>query len=120
MVHSGYEASAVHDTFGSLRGFLGTVRATFSSKYKDDEALAMLNEDDASGARLRSAGADREYEFLSSIFTTEGTEHTEEKQLNSSVISVSSVVNRKLSSGEERRAKGEKRNHERTATQFDR
>ena len=45
MVHSGYEASAVHDTFGSLRGFLGTVRATFSSKYKDDEALAMLNEE---------------------------------------------------------------------------
>ena len=44
MVHSGYEASAVHDTFGSLRGFLGTVRATFSTRYKDDEALAMLNE----------------------------------------------------------------------------
>jgi hopanoid biosynthesis associated radical SAM protein HpnH len=45
MVHSGYEASAVHDTFGSLKGFLGTVRATFSTKYKDDEALAMLNEE---------------------------------------------------------------------------
>ncbi len=44
MVHSGYEASAVHDTFGSLRGFLGTVRATFSSAYRDDEALAMLKE----------------------------------------------------------------------------
>jgi hopanoid biosynthesis associated radical SAM protein HpnH len=44
MVHSGYEASAVHDTFGSLRGFLGTVRATFSTTYKDDEALAMLKE----------------------------------------------------------------------------
>jgi hopanoid biosynthesis associated radical SAM protein HpnH len=44
MVHSGYEASAVHDTFGSLRGFWATVRATFSSAYKDDEALAMLNE----------------------------------------------------------------------------
>jgi hopanoid biosynthesis associated radical SAM protein HpnH len=45
MVHSGYEASAVHDTFGSLKGFLGTVRAQFSTKYKDDEALAMLNEE---------------------------------------------------------------------------
>jgi hopanoid biosynthesis associated radical SAM protein HpnH len=45
MVHSGYEASAVNDTFGSLSGFLATVRATFSSKYKDDEALAMLNEE---------------------------------------------------------------------------
>ena len=44
MVHSGYEASAVNDTFGSLRGFWGTVRATFSTTYKDDEALAMLNE----------------------------------------------------------------------------
>ena len=29
MVHCGYEASAVDDTFGSLRGFLATVRATF-------------------------------------------------------------------------------------------
>jgi hopanoid biosynthesis associated radical SAM protein HpnH len=45
MVHSGYEASAVHDTFGSLKGFLGTVKATFSTKYKDDEALAMLREE---------------------------------------------------------------------------
>jgi hopanoid biosynthesis associated radical SAM protein HpnH len=44
MVHSGYEASAVHDTFGSLKGFLATVRATFSTEYEDDEALAMLNE----------------------------------------------------------------------------
>jgi hopanoid biosynthesis associated radical SAM protein HpnH len=44
MVHSGYEASAVHDTFSSWRGFLGTVRATFSATYKDDEALAMLKE----------------------------------------------------------------------------
>ncbi|HEY4932834.1 MAG TPA: adenosyl-hopene transferase HpnH [Terriglobales bacterium] len=44
MVHSGYEASAVNDTFGSLSGFLGTVRATFSSKYRDPEAEAMLKE----------------------------------------------------------------------------
>jgi hopanoid biosynthesis associated radical SAM protein HpnH len=44
MVHSGYEASAVHDTFGTLRGFWGTVRATFSTTYKDDEAAAMLKE----------------------------------------------------------------------------
>jgi hopanoid biosynthesis associated radical SAM protein HpnH len=45
MVHSGYEASAVNDTFGSLSGFLATVRATFSTAYKDDEALAMLKEE---------------------------------------------------------------------------
>ena len=38
MVHSGYEASAVNHTFGSWKGFVGTVRATFSSRYKDDEA----------------------------------------------------------------------------------
>jgi hopanoid biosynthesis associated radical SAM protein HpnH len=44
MVHSGYEASAVHDTFGSLKGFLGTVKATFSTRYKDDEAWTMLKE----------------------------------------------------------------------------
>jgi hopanoid biosynthesis associated radical SAM protein HpnH len=44
MVHSGYEASAVNDTFGSLSGFLGTVRATFSSKYRDPEAEAILKE----------------------------------------------------------------------------
>jgi hopanoid biosynthesis associated radical SAM protein HpnH len=44
MVHSGYEASAVNDTFGSLRGFLATVRVTFSTSYRDDEALAMLKE----------------------------------------------------------------------------
>ena len=35
MVHSGYEASAMNDTFGSLGGFLATVRATLFNKYKD-------------------------------------------------------------------------------------
>ncbi len=44
MVHSGYEASAVHDTFGSLSGFWGTVKATFSTAYKDAEAAEMLKE----------------------------------------------------------------------------
>ena len=28
MVHSGYEASAVHDNFSTLRGFIATVKAT--------------------------------------------------------------------------------------------
>jgi hopanoid biosynthesis associated radical SAM protein HpnH len=45
MVHSGDEASAVNDTFGSLSGFLATVLATFSSKYEDDEALIMLRDE---------------------------------------------------------------------------
>ena len=37
MVHSGYEASAVSHTFGSLSGFLSTVRATLFNKYKDPD-----------------------------------------------------------------------------------
>src|SRR6516165_6277639 len=45
MVHSGYEASAVNDTFASLAGFLATVRATFSSTYQDNEAAAMLHKE---------------------------------------------------------------------------
>jgi len=44
MVHSGYEASAVNDTFMSWKGFLATVRATFSTKYTDPEAAEMLKE----------------------------------------------------------------------------
>jgi hopanoid biosynthesis associated radical SAM protein HpnH len=43
MVHSGYEASAVHEQFGSLRGFASLVRAWFS-KYEDPDALRMLDE----------------------------------------------------------------------------
>ena len=43
MVHSGYEASAVHDQFGSLRGFAALVKAWFS-KYPDTEALRLLDE----------------------------------------------------------------------------
>ncbi|MDP9268069.1 MAG: adenosyl-hopene transferase HpnH [Acidobacteriota bacterium] len=44
MVHCGYETSAVNDTFGSLRGFAATVKAVFSTEYKDDAALTMLHE----------------------------------------------------------------------------
>src|SRR5215470_4229651 len=44
MVHSGYEASAVNATFSSLGGFLATVKATFSSSYRDEAALRMLDE----------------------------------------------------------------------------
>ncbi len=44
MVHSGYEASAVNNTFGSLRGLFATARATFFSRYRDREALDMLKE----------------------------------------------------------------------------
>jgi hypothetical protein len=31
MVHSGFEASAVNDTFGSIRGLLDTIKAMRSS-----------------------------------------------------------------------------------------
>jgi hopanoid biosynthesis associated radical SAM protein HpnH len=44
MVHSGYEASAVHDTFNSLSGFLATVRGTLFSKYPSADALAALDQ----------------------------------------------------------------------------
>ena len=37
MVHSGYEASAVNETFGSLRGFAATVRATLFDRYSDSD-----------------------------------------------------------------------------------
>ena len=43
MVHSGYEASAVNHTFSSLRGFMETIRSTFSH-YDDASALNLLNE----------------------------------------------------------------------------
>jgi hypothetical protein len=43
MVHSGYEASAVDETFGSLRGLWATARASFS-RYNDPAALELLNE----------------------------------------------------------------------------
>ena len=44
MVHSGYEASSVHYGFNSLRGFAAMVKASLFSRYKDDYALALLNE----------------------------------------------------------------------------
>ena len=44
MVHSGYEASAVNDTFGSLRGFWDTMKATLFSRYPDAQANRMLDE----------------------------------------------------------------------------
>jgi hopanoid biosynthesis associated radical SAM protein HpnH len=45
MVHSGYEASAVNDTFSSLRGLWATAKATFSSKYEDPGAVRLLDEE---------------------------------------------------------------------------
>jgi hopanoid biosynthesis associated radical SAM protein HpnH len=42
MVHCGYEPTSVDDTFGSLRGFAATVKATFAL-YPDKAALADLD-----------------------------------------------------------------------------
>jgi hopanoid biosynthesis associated radical SAM protein HpnH len=44
MVHCGYEPTSVDDTFGSLRGFADTVKATFSL-YPDKDALSDLDRD---------------------------------------------------------------------------
>ncbi len=44
MVHCGYEPTSVDDTFGSLRGFADTVKATFSL-YRDKDALRDLDRD---------------------------------------------------------------------------
>ena len=55
MVHSGYEASAVNDTFSSVGGFLATVRATLFNKYQDPDAWSVRR---ASQPEFRPAGAD--------------------------------------------------------------
>ena len=44
MVHSGYEASAVNDTFSSLRGLLATAKTTLFTHHKDEHAMKLLNE----------------------------------------------------------------------------
>ena len=44
MVHSGYEASAVNDTFSSLGGVWRTARALFGGAYRDPSALSLLEE----------------------------------------------------------------------------
>ncbi|MDE3200362.1 MAG: adenosyl-hopene transferase HpnH [Acidobacteriota bacterium] len=49
MVSCGYEPTAVMDGFGSLKGFWGMVRGTFST-YKDEGALRLLNEPAPHGA----------------------------------------------------------------------
>jgi hopanoid biosynthesis associated radical SAM protein HpnH len=44
MVHSGYEASAVNDTFGSVAGMWRTVKAMMSNRYVDPSADKLLDE----------------------------------------------------------------------------
>ncbi|HEY4084355.1 MAG TPA: adenosyl-hopene transferase HpnH [Bryobacteraceae bacterium] len=45
MVHSGYEASAVHENFTTWRGFVDTAKAYLFGRYPDAEALRMLDEE---------------------------------------------------------------------------
>jgi hopanoid biosynthesis associated radical SAM protein HpnH len=53
MVHSGYEASAVDDTFGSIKGLFATAKATlFGGTYRDEEALEMLEHKSMPAASL--------------------------------------------------------------------
>jgi len=56
-VHSGYEASAVNATFSSLGGFLATVKGTLFTRYRDDEALRLLEEPQAAVHPLVQIGA---------------------------------------------------------------
>src|SRR6202012_4748765 len=44
MVHCGYEASAVHDGFSTLRGFTAMARGYLFSEYRDQEAEQLLQE----------------------------------------------------------------------------
>ena len=44
MVHSGYEASAVNDLFGSVQGMWQEVKARMFGEYEDASALRLLDE----------------------------------------------------------------------------
>jgi hopanoid biosynthesis associated radical SAM protein HpnH len=44
MVHSGYEASGVDYTFGSIKGLLAAAKATLFTRNADEGAIALLNE----------------------------------------------------------------------------
>jgi hypothetical protein len=44
MVHSGYEASAVNELFGSVGGMWQEVKARMFGGYEDDSALRLLDE----------------------------------------------------------------------------
>ncbi len=56
MMHSGYEASAVHYTF-SFRGVFATVRAMLSSAYRDAEALRQLETEAPAAPLVQISGA---------------------------------------------------------------
>jgi hopanoid biosynthesis associated radical SAM protein HpnH len=54
MVHSGYEATAVHDTFNSIKGLWATIRATFfNGGYVDPDAQHRLDEEPSHGPMVQ-------------------------------------------------------------------
>jgi hopanoid biosynthesis associated radical SAM protein HpnH len=55
MVHSGYEASAVDDMFGSLGGFWSAVRGTLFNKYKDPDAMGGASHGPSKGQLVQIA-----------------------------------------------------------------
>jgi hypothetical protein len=55
MVHSGYEASAVDDTFGSVRGLAATVKGMLFSRHPNSAAREALGEP-AEASRAKSSG----------------------------------------------------------------
>jgi hopanoid biosynthesis associated radical SAM protein HpnH len=55
MVHSGYEASAVDDTFGSVRGLAATVTGMLFSRHPNSAAREALGEP-AEASRAKSSG----------------------------------------------------------------
>ena len=58
MVHSGYEASAVNDTFGSLNGFLGHGPRDVLQQVQGPRSRGHVEGARSPGALLQSAGAD--------------------------------------------------------------
>jgi hopanoid biosynthesis associated radical SAM protein HpnH len=57
MVHCGYEASAVNDTFGSLPGFWATVRAAlFSRGYPDRNAAQIMADESPRSVAAAQSG----------------------------------------------------------------
>jgi hopanoid biosynthesis associated radical SAM protein HpnH len=73
MLHSGYEASAVHYTF-SFRGVLDTVRAMLFSRYPDEEAARMVQAEKAQAALVQ-------IEAIAPRPTLKGTEIAAAEQL---------------------------------------
>ena len=56
MVHSGYEASAVDNTFGSIKGLFHAAKATlFGGTYANAEALEALDREDEVGGPVASS-----------------------------------------------------------------